>query len=70
VSDATDRDAPALSAADPIYPDAVQRLLPSGSRRAAAVLEEDRVVGVLYAPHVAAALRRATDGLNTSGVRR
>jgi len=59
VGDATDRLAPSLSADDPLYPVAVQRLL-AGGRRAAAVIGDGGVSGVVYSPHVLAALRRAT----------
>jgi Zn-dependent protease len=61
VADATDRGAPTLLAADPAYPAAVE-CLPVGGRRAAAVIDDNRVVGVLYAAHLEAALRRATAG--------
>ena len=69
VGDATDRDTPTLAPDDPLYPVAVERLLPA-RRRAAVVLDGDRVVGVLYAPHLEAALRRATANLRPSSVRR
>jgi hypothetical protein len=69
VSDVTDRDAPALGAGDPLYPVALE-CLAGGRRRAAAVLDGEQVVGVLYAPHLQAALRRATAGLGTPSVRR
>ena len=67
VGDATDRGAPALAAGDPIYPVAVD-CLATGRRRVAAVLDGERVVGVLYAPHLQAALRRATAGLGAGTV--
>ena len=59
VGDATDRDAPTLSAGDPVYPGAVE-CLPLAGAAPAAVLDDNRVVGVLYAAHLEAALRRAT----------
>lgn len=61
VRDVTDTYTAALSATDPLYPAAVQTLL-GDRRRAAAVLEDGHVVGVIYAPHVAVAMRRATAG--------
>jgi Zn-dependent protease len=66
VADAADRDAPLLAPADPLYPVAVERL---GALRcrAAAVAEDGHFVGVLYAAHLEAALRRA---MTVSGVRR
>ncbi len=69
VADATNRDAPALAPGDPLYPVALE-CLSARRRRAAAVLEDGRVVGVLYAPHLEAALRRATASLGASVVRR
>ena len=39
-------------------------------RRAAAVLDDDHVVGVLYAAHLEAALRRATAGRGVSSAQR
>jgi len=68
VGDVTDRLAPAFAPDEPLYPVAAEALL-AGRRRAAAVLENGRVVGVLYAPHLEAALRRATAGLRTSSLR-
>ncbi len=70
VGDATSRDAPAVGPDDPLYPVAVESL--GACRcRAAAVLEDGHVVGVLYAPHLEAALRRATASLGgISGIRR
>ena len=67
VGDATDRAAPALVPGDLLYPVAAECLLPS-RRRAAAVLADGHVLGVLYAPHLEAALRNATTG--ASSVRR
>lgn len=69
VGDATDRGAPALSPGDPLYPVAVEAVL-AGRRRAAAVLEAGQVVGVLYAAHLEAALRRATASLGASSISR
>ena len=69
VADATDRDAPALAPGDPLYPVALE-CLSARRRRAAAVLEDGRVVGVLYAPHLEATLRRATAKLGASVARR
>ncbi|MGA3215345.1 MAG: site-2 protease family protein [Acidimicrobiales bacterium] len=69
VGDATDRLAPALAPGDPLYPVATEVLL-GARRRAAAVLEDGQVVGVLYAAHLEAALRRATSGLGASSTRR
>jgi Zn-dependent protease len=69
VKDATDHLAPALSPRDPIYPVATESLL-GARRRAAAVLEDGQVVGVLYTAHLEAALRRATAGLGASSIRR
>ena len=69
VADATDRDAPALAPGDPLYPVALE-CLAARRRRAAVVLEDGRVVGVLYAPHLQAALRRATASLGAAVVRR
>jgi len=69
VGDATDHDVPTLAPGDPLYPVAVERL-PAARRRAAAVLEDNRVVGMLYAPHVEAALRRATARLGAPSARR
>ncbi len=69
VADATDRGVPVLAPDDPLYPVAVECLAPR-RLRAAAVLADGRVVGVLYAPHLQAALRRATATLSTSIVRR
>lgn len=69
VGDATDRDAPTLNAGDPVYPGAVE-CLPFSGRRAAAVLDDNRVVGVLYAAHLEAALRRATAGRGVSSAQR
>ena len=69
VADATDRDAPALSPDDPLYPIAVECLI-ACRRRAAAVLEDGRVVGVLYGPHLEAALHRGTTSLGTSRIGR
>ena len=69
VADVTDRFAPTLATDEPLYPVAVETLLGS-RRRAAAVLDGGRVVGVLYAPHLEAALRRATAGLGTQSLRR
>jgi Zn-dependent protease len=69
VADATDRSAPSLAVGDPLYPVAVQTLL-AGRRRAAAVLDGDHIVGVLYAPHLQSALRRATASLGAASVRR
>jgi len=69
VIDASDREAPALAADDPVYPVAVEALA-SGRRRAAAVTADGHVVGVLYAPHLEAALRRATSGLGASSLPR
>ena len=54
-----DRLTPPLSPRDRIYPLAVTTLL-AGQRRAAAVLVDGAVVGVLYSAHLEAALRRAT----------
>ena len=68
VADATDRYAPALSSEDPLYPVAVECLV-AHRRRAAAVLQDGRGVGVLYLPHLAAALHRASAGLGTSSPR-
>ena len=68
VADATDRYAPALSSEDPLYPVAVECLV-AHRRRAAAVLQDGRVVGVLYLPHLAEALHRASAGLGTSSPR-
>ena len=65
VGDATDRLAPALSPGDPVYPLAFERLL-GGRRRAATVIEDGRVVGVLYSPHLLAAVRRATAAAGAS----
>jgi hypothetical protein len=39
-------------------------------RRAAAVLDEGHVVGVLYAPHLEAAMRRAAASLGASSLSR
>ena len=58
VVDAADRLAPALGADDALYPVAVEALL-GDHRRAAAVVDEGRVVGVLYAAHLEAAMRAA-----------
>lgn len=69
VADSTDRDAPPLAAGDSLYPVAVECLV-AHRRRAAAVLVDGRVVGVLYAPHLEAALRRATASLGTSSIPR
>ena len=69
VKDATQRDVPPLSPEDPVYPVAVECLV-AHRRRAAAVLEDGRVVGVLYAPHLEAAFRRALTGAGISGGRR
>ena len=69
VGDAMDRGAPTLSVRDPVYPTAVDHLSAVG-RRAAAVLDNDHVVGVMYSAHVEAALRRATTALGASTVRR
>ena len=69
VEGATQRDAPALSPEDPVYPVAVE-CLAGHRRRAAAVLQDGRVVGVLYAPHLEAAVRRAVTVTGTSGGRR
>jgi len=69
VTDATDRSAPPLAADDPLYPLAVEVLLGS-HRRAAAVLDEGHVVGVLYAPHLEAAMRRAAASLGASSLSR
>jgi CBS domain-containing protein len=69
VIDATDREAPVLAADDPVYPVAVEALA-AGRRRAAAVTADGHVVGVLYAPHLEAALRRATSHLGASSLRR
>ncbi len=69
VADSTDRDAPPLAAGDSLYPVAVECLV-AHRRRAAAVLADGRVVGVLYAPHLEAALRRATASLGTSSIPR
>jgi Zn-dependent protease len=69
VGDAMDRGAPTLTVADPVYPIAVERL-PAVGRRAAAVLDGDRVAGVLYAAHLEAALRRATASLRVPTARR
>jgi Zn-dependent protease len=69
VADATDRAAASLAPDDPLYPVAVE-CLGAFRRRAAAVVEDGRVVGVLYAPHLEAALRRATTGPGISGIRR
>ena len=63
------RDVPPLSPEDPVYPVAVECLV-AHRRRAAAVLEDGRVVGVLYAPHLEAAFRRALTGAGISGGRR
>ena len=68
VQDATDRLAPALDPDDPLYPVAVERLL-AGRRRAAAVIKDGQVVGVIYSPHLVAALRRATAGTSTYTMR-
>jgi Zn-dependent protease len=65
VGDATDRLAPVLSPGDPVYPLALERLL-GGRRRAATVIEDGRVVGVLYSPHLLAAVRRATAAAGAS----
>lgn len=69
VGEVTDRLAPTLTTDEPLYPVAVETLL-GGRRRAAAVLEGGRVVGVLYAPHLESALRRAAAGLGTQSLRR
>lgn len=69
VADSTDRDAPPLAAGDSLYPVAVECLV-AHRRRAAAVLVDGRVVGVLYAPHLEAALRRATASFGTSSIPR
>ncbi|MGO9583798.1 MAG: site-2 protease family protein [Acidimicrobiales bacterium] len=69
VGDATDHLPPSLAPQDPLYPVAVESLL-AGRRRAAAVLEDGQVVGVLYAAHLEAALRRATAGLGASSTQR
>jgi Zn-dependent protease len=66
VADATDRGTPALAPDDPLYPVAVE-CLGVLRRRAAAVVEDGRVVGVIYAPHLQAALRRATAALGIAG---
>ena len=60
---------PPLAPGDPLYPVATEVLL-GARRRAAAVLEDGQVVGVLYAAHLEAALRRATSGLGASSTRR
>ena len=65
VEDATDRLAPGLGPDDPLYPLATEALL-AGRRRAAAVLDNGAVIGVLYAAHLEAALRRATAGFGAS----
>jgi Zn-dependent protease/predicted transcriptional regulator len=69
VGDVTDRLAPALSPRDPLYPVAVEAVL-KGRRRAAVVLEAGQVVGVLYAAHLEAALRRAAASHGTSSISR
>jgi predicted transcriptional regulator len=69
VDNATDHLAPSLAPQDPLYPVAVESLL-GGRRRAAAVLEDGQVVGVLYAAHLEAALRQATAGFGASSTRR
>jgi Zn-dependent protease len=66
---AIDRSTPPLSPRDRIYPLAVETLL-GGQRRAAAVLEDGRVIGVLYAAHLEAALRRATAWPGASSISR
>jgi Zn-dependent protease len=68
VADATDRAAPALTPGDPLYPVAVE-CFSASRRRAAAVLEDGRVVGVIYAPHLDAALRRATGSVGAPSIR-
>ena len=69
VSDATDRSAPALRASDALYPLAVEVLL-GARRRAAVVLEDGRVVGVLYTAHLEAAMRRAAASFGASSLSR
>ena len=56
---------PRLGPDDPLYPLATEALL-AGRRRAAAVLDNGAVIGVLYAAHLEAALRRATAGFGAS----
>ncbi len=68
VADATDRAAGSLAPDDPLYPVAVE-CLGDLRRRAAAVVEDGQVVGVLYAAHLGAALRRANAGPGISGIR-
>ncbi|MGA3352197.1 MAG: site-2 protease family protein [Acidimicrobiales bacterium] len=69
VGDATDRLAPALSPQDPLYPMALESVL-AARRRAAVVLENGQVVGVIYAAHLEAALRRATASFGASSTSR
>jgi len=69
VADATDQAPPPLHPDDPLYPVAVE-CFGAFRRRAAAVLDDGHVVGVLYAPHLAAALRRATGTQGISHTRR
>ena len=68
VQDVAELNVPVLEPGDALYPAAVE-CLGGSRRRAAAVLEDGHVVGVLYAPHLEAALRRATANLGASGFR-
>lgn len=67
VADAADRLAPSLSPEDSLYPVAVEALLVH-HRRAAAVIDEGCVVGVLYAAHLEAAMRRAAARFGRSSI--
>ncbi len=69
VADAMDRLAPPLASRDPLYPVAVESLL-GAHRRAAAVIENGQVVGVIYAAHLEAALRRAASSFGASSASR
>jgi predicted transcriptional regulator len=69
VADVMDRLAPPLGPRDPLYPLAVESLL-AAHRRAAAVIENGQVVGVIYAAHLEAALRRATSAFGAPSTSR
>ena len=67
VADVALINAPTLAPDDLVYPTALEVLGPEG-RSAAAVLDDGRVIGVVYRAHVEAAIRRATGALGRERV--